>query len=567
MKNAIIYARYSSERQNEQSIESQLRVCNEYAQHNGLNIIDSYIDKAMTGTNDNRPAFQKMLSDSERSGAFEIVLVYAIDRFGRNSIEIAVNKQRLKKNGKTLISATQRTSENIDGTKNLDGILLENVYIGLAEYYSAELSQKVSRGLQENRNKGLFTGGRVPIGYKVINKKVVIDEVRAAIVLEMFDMYANGCMAKDIIAFLEERGITNNGKRFLPNAVYNILHNKKYIGIYEIHGKVYTNTYPAIVPTETFEKVRQRIEINRIGQVSRDTVFLLKGKVFCGYCGKAINGESGTSHTGKIMYYYKCGNKKRNTVNCKKAPIRKEVLEQKVLDMTMELFTSKVNLDVIADEIMSIHEKRRAERSVLGLLKEERTRAERSLNNVMTAIEEGIINSTTKARMAELERQIDELSGKILIEENKLENRLTREDVKEYLTHGVRDLSPQALIELLVHRIELYDDKIIIWFNYSDRTDPDDPDTDRRGFILSDKYSATATSRFVIIEVNTLFITINLRKKKSAPIFGTNDKKIPNRSLSGSTGLLLVEIIGLEPMASCMSSKRSNQLSYTSEAR
>ena len=214
MKNAIIYARYSSERQNEQSIESQLRVCNEYAQHNGLNIIDSYIDKAMTGTNDNRPAFQKMLSDSERSGAFEIVLVYAIDRFGRNSIEIAVNKQRLKKNGKTLISATQRTSENIDGTKNLDGILLENVYIGLAEYYSAELSQKVSRGLQENRNKGLFTGGHVPIGYKVINKKVVIDEARAAIVLEMFNMYANGCMAKDIIDFLEERGITNNGKRF-----------------------------------------------------------------------------------------------------------------------------------------------------------------------------------------------------------------------------------------------------------------------------------------------------------------------------------------------------------------
>ena len=172
--------------------------------------------------------------------------------------------------------------------------------------------------------------------------------------------------------------------------------------------------------------------------------------------------------------------------------------------MAMALFTSKVNLDVIADEIMRIHEKRRAERSVLGLLKEEKSRAERSLNNVMTAIEEGIINSTTKARMAELERQIDELSGKILIEENKLENRLTREDVKEYLTHGVRDLSPQALIELFVHRIELYDDKIIIWFNYSDRTDPDDPDTDRRGFLLSDKYFATATSRFVIIEENTL---------------------------------------------------------------
>lgn len=166
-------------------------------------------------------------------------------------------------------------------------------------------------------------------------------------------------------------------------------------------------------------------------------------------------------------------------------------------------------------------------------------RLKKNGNNVMTAIEEGIINPTTKARMSELERQIDELSGKILIEENKLENRLTREDVKEYLTHGVRDLSPQALIELLVHRIELYDNKIIIWFNYSDRTAPDDPDTDRRGFLLSGKYSATATNRFIIIEVNTLFIAINSRKKKSAPIFGTDDKKIPNRSLSGSTGLLL----------------------------
>ena len=126
MKGAVIYARYSSERQNEQSIEGQLRICNQYAEANGLTILDTYIDRAMTGTNDHRPAFQQMLSDSEKPVPWDIVLVYAIDRFGRNSIEIAVNKQRLKKNHKTLISATQRTSENIDGSKNLDGILLEN---------------------------------------------------------------------------------------------------------------------------------------------------------------------------------------------------------------------------------------------------------------------------------------------------------------------------------------------------------------------------------------------------------------------------------------------------------
>ena len=97
----------------------------------------------MTGTNDHRPEFQRMLSDSDKPQIWDIVLVYALDRFGRNSIEVAVNKQRLKKNNKILISATQRTSMNIDGSKNLDGIILENVMIGLAEYYSAELSQNL----------------------------------------------------------------------------------------------------------------------------------------------------------------------------------------------------------------------------------------------------------------------------------------------------------------------------------------------------------------------------------------------------------------------------------------
>lgn len=133
MKQCVIYARYSSERQTEQSIEGQLRVCYEFAKNNDLIVVHEYIDRAMTGTNDLRKEFQQMLSDSEKTKEWDICLVYALDRFGRNSIEQAINKFKLQKTGKIVISATQRTSRNIDGSQNLDGIILENMYVGFEQ--------------------------------------------------------------------------------------------------------------------------------------------------------------------------------------------------------------------------------------------------------------------------------------------------------------------------------------------------------------------------------------------------------------------------------------------------
>lgn len=501
MKNAVIYARYSNDKQTEQSIEGQLRVCNEYAERNGLAIVDTYIDRATTGTNDNRPAFQKMLADSDKPVIWDIVLVYAIDRFGRNAIEIAMNKQRLKKNGKTLISATQRTSDNIDGTKNLDGILLENVYIGLAEYFSAELAQKVSRGLRENREKGLYTGGTLTYGYKVKDKRVYVDEDQANIVREIFTMYANGHMANEIIDTLTERGIMNNtGKPFLPNAIYKILHNKKFIGIYEVNGEVYTNIFPPIVPQDIFEQVQQRIAHNKLGQKSKEVNFLLKGKIVCGYCGKHINGESGTSCTGERYYFYKCANRKQNKENCHKKVVSKDYIEQIVLDMAMDIFTSQVDLNLICDEIIRVNQKSIADHSSLNLLLEQRAQAEKSMANVMKAIEEGIIYDVTKNRVKELQEQLDDLSAKILVEQHKQENGITREQAMEYLTSGVRQDSPQLLIDLMENKIELFDDEIIVWFNYTPKTDPDDPDTDGRDFILHKKYVVMVTTAAIVVK-------------------------------------------------------------------
>lgn len=137
---AVIYARYSSSGQREESIEGQLRECHEYAQRNGMTIIGEYIDKALTGRTDKRPDFQRMLRDSEK-GVFQVVICWKMDRFARNRYDSAMYKYRLKKNGVRLAYAKESIPEGPEG------IILEAVMEGYAEYYSENLSQNVKRGL------------------------------------------------------------------------------------------------------------------------------------------------------------------------------------------------------------------------------------------------------------------------------------------------------------------------------------------------------------------------------------------------------------------------------------
>ena len=484
MKNAVIYARYSSERQNDQSIEGQLHCCHDFASKNGLTIVDTYIDRAMTGTNDNRPAFQQMLSDCSKPVPWNIVLVYAIDRFGRNSIEIAVNKQKLKKNGKTLISATQRTSENIDGTKNLDGILLENVYIGLAEYYSAELSQKVKRGLKENRDKGLSPGGPIPFGYKSKNKKLIVDEDRAQIVLNIFQQFSQGKIAKDIVQELSDRGIYYNGKPFAIHTIYNILHAEKYIGKYTFKGVDYPNIYPAIVPKTLFDKVQTILKLNKLGNKDRRVEFLLKRKLFCGLCGHPINGESGTSKSGKRKHYYKCSNRKKYN-NCDLTIFPKESLENTILDTTYKVLNDTGNIDIIADALLERINKNASNKCTLNVLKQERDNTKKAWDNVMKAIEGGIFTSGTKTRLEDLERKISELDCKFQIEECKEQRILRREDITEFIKRILLE-SPSIIIRNLIQKVIVFPDRLEIYYNYTENppTTNNPDDTNRRDYLF-----------------------------------------------------------------------------------
>ncbi len=454
MKTAVIYCRYSSDSQTEQSIDGQLRVCNEYAKSNDIVVLDTYIDRAMTGTNDNRPDFQRMIKDSAKR-AFDIILVYKFDRFSRNKYETAIHKKTLKDNGVKVVSATEYIPDSPEA------IILESMLEGYAEYYSAELSQKVKRGMRETRSKGNFTGGFIIYGYKVENHKVVIDTEKAETVKFIFERYAMGVYVKDIIKALTAKGILNRGKPFARNTVYNILKNEKYSGIYRHNDEVFTNIYPQIVPQDIFDTVRSKIDGNHYGKRSTEVVYLLRNKMVCGYCGSPVSAECGTAKNGEKKRYYKCLGRK-NGNGCTKSQARKDVLEKYVLDNVIQQLQN--NMDYIVNTLLEMQDEYIKANSALTRLVKEQRQTENAIQNIMSAIECGGTSNTAMKRLRELETLAEELEKQIRIEKAQSAYKLSKQEITDFYKLGLEQ-SPQMLINLLIKQIQLFDDKIIIVYN------------------------------------------------------------------------------------------------------
>ena len=465
MKTAVIYARYSSSNQTEQSIEGQLRVCHEFAERENILILDTYIDRAMTGTNDNRADFQRMIKDSSKR-EWNYVIVYKLDRFSRDKYATAVHKKTLKDNGVKLLSAT----ECIPDTP--EGIIMESLIEGMGQYYSEELSQKVRRGMNETRQKGNFTGGHLLYGYSVENKKVIIDEEKAEIVRYIFEQYSVGVYVEDIIADLTAKCVYNRGKPFARNTVYKMLKNEKYSGIYRLGDEVFENMYPQIVTPTIFEIVREKVKVNQYGKRSLDVVYLLRNKMKCGYCGQSINAECGTSKNGKRKHYYKCFGRKRNS-GCKKKMIQKDLLEKLVVEAIITILSNHENKETLISAVLKQQERRIAQNSILKILLREQKQVNNALENIVAAIEQGVITNTTTKRLKELETRLDDLERQILIERSKNAVRVPESAIREFYDEALT-LGAEQLIDYLIKDIVLYDDKIEIHFNKPTRTSPDD---------------------------------------------------------------------------------------------
>ena len=473
---AVIYARYSSDNQREESIEGQLRDCMQYAEYNDIQVVGSYIDRAMSAKTDNRPNFQQMIKDSAKR-LFDIIIVWKLDRFARNRFDSAYYKNILKKNGVRVISAKESISEGAEG------IILESVLEGYAEYYSVELAEKVNRGMTDNALKAMSNGGITPLGYYLDDEQhLQIDERKAPFVREIFQRYADGEMIKTIIDDMNDRGVgitvrmkKKAGKKAYDkplgyNNVRRMLSNRKYIGEYRFKDIVIEDAIPAIIDKDLFEKVQKRIAVNtRAPAIHKaEDEYLLTTHLFCGKCKAMMIGDSGKGKKGTVYHYYKCVNtKKRHT--CDKKAIGKEKIENAVIKAVMD----KIMDDKLMEQLSyKLYDLQMQGSSILPALQAQLSDVESGIDNMLNAIQQGIVLESTKKRLSDLENRKKELEIEIAQEQIK-HPLLTREQIEFGLTRFRKlDLSTQkgrrALIDGFVNTIYLFDDYAIITCNYKD---------------------------------------------------------------------------------------------------
>ena len=453
-----LYMRYSSDRQTEQSIEGQLRELIAYCRHHNYRVAAVYVDRAISAhaSMDRRPAFQRMLSDSAKA-PWKTVLVYKLDRFARNREDSAIARMRLRKNGCTVESAKEGIS------KNPEGVILEALLEGMAEYYSLELSQKVRRGMSETARKGNSTGGTVPLGYKTEGKRLQVDPLTAPLVQEAFRRYADGDTVASICDDFNARGYRSaKGAMFNKSSFKNIFRNEKYIGIYKFDDVRTENAVPRIVSDELWNAVQSRLKVNAQAPArgKAKVPYLLAGKIFCGHCGAPMTGECGRGKGGRTYNYYSCATRKRKNA-CHKKPVQKDWIEDIVAQDAVDVLTDE-NIEFVAEIAAQQSEEDIKKNTQIPAIRSQIADLESKIRNLTKAIETASVTpDAIITRIAELESQKKSLSAQLVDEERGVIP-LTKEAVI-FCLQSVREKAipletqKHTLIEIFIDSVTVYD--------------------------------------------------------------------------------------------------------------
>ena len=492
---AVAYARYSSAGQRDVSIEQQLADIRAFAKREGYTLVHEYADHARSGFKNAsaRTAFQSMMSAAE-SGTFDTVLAWKVDRFGRNREDSAIYKGKLRRFGVRVLYAMEPIPEGSAG------VLLEGMLEATAEWYSRQLSENVTRGMTDNAHRCLYNGTRI-LGYKRgADGRYALDPDEAGIIRNIFDLYCSGSSAARICRQLNSQGIkTSRGCAFSPESLLRIISNERYTGVY-IWGDIRVpDGMPAIIDRSVWEEA-QHMKKKTARHVEQGAIdFLLTGKAFCGHCGSAMIGDSGTSKDGTRHYYYSCQARKSRK-GCQKKSLSKDYLESRVIDFVLDYVLSDENIEKNVQVIMQLQADE-LKSSPLSAMEAEHAEVLKKIANINNAIAAGIWNSSTSAMLKTLEDESENLRMSIEMMRFSQSQLLDHDRVLFFLhrfTKGDRNdpLLRRHIIETFINAVYVFDDHLNIVTNNTEGNQrfpledlPEDPDSDP-GFGCSDKVSS-----------------------------------------------------------------------------
>jgi len=475
--NAICYYRYSSDAQRDCSIEQQQKEAHKFCKAHGLHIVGEYADRAISGTRIDRPALQQMLDEAKRLRPAYLIL-WKTDRLSRDRLDSAIAKGRLREYGVKIEYVAESLPED-----EAERALIEGIEEALAEHFIIQHSKNVSRGLTYNAEKALYNGHKI-LGYiGKPNQRYEIDPETAPIIQRAFESYAMGKPMKVIADELNKAGYkTVRDKAFTEKSLWHTLRNRSYIGEYKWGDIIVEDGFPQIVNIELFDKVQDLMAKNKHGgrgaarklkcNLLEGVDFWLTGKLFCGECGASLSGMSGTSsNNGQTYYYYTCNNHKKHLCNMKN--VRKNDIERIVAHILEECINDPSMRHIIADRVYDYYMREFGsddsyEKTILANIKD----VELKLNNILKAIEMGIINETTQSRMQELEERKRLFNDELIAERNRQKYALKKEHVVLYLECFIGSLNEPSLRDkvfaYLIENVYIYSDKVVVNLYYSE---------------------------------------------------------------------------------------------------
>ncbi|NRD63940.1 recombinase family protein [Corallococcus exiguus] len=420
------------------SLDAQRESCVSYVQRQpGWALVDeSYDDGGFTGANMERPAFQRLMQDVD-AGRVDVVVVYKVDRLSRSLLDFAKVMERLNTAGASFVSVTQNFS-----TADAMGRLTLNMLMSFAEFEREMISERTRDKVAAARRKGLWTGGRAPLGYDVKDKRLVVNEYEAVVVGEAFELYLQHQQASTVARLLNETGrktkryearsgATRAARAWTTQDVLRLLRSPLYAGFVPYGDETHPGEHPAIVDGATFHRVQDMLEGPGLQYHGRNPDYVLRGLLRCGLCCEAMTPGSTRKGTREYRYYRCTTRDKQGKEGCRAAPIPAAAMEDFVVARLREVsvgegFAAQVHAR-LTGRLEEKHKALRVERSQLprdlakragesrkwvdSLAKLEGP-ARRIVEEKLTATEEEVAGM--RKRLAAVERALDATQGERL---------------------------------------------------------------------------------------------------------------------------------------------------------